>query len=158
MDWGRKQNKVSCECLPWRGRSSRLVCSCLECFVNIKPSLLLCAGAVGHRSKVSGKLPGLSWSLVFSHLARPPVWICLGVYIKPGRLGALPVPPILTKSISHPPSTAPEGKTITEAGFRGRQGAFTTLLPARGAPGNSLGQTTWLLLDLYAWRLCKGFY
>lgn len=52
---------------------------------------------------------------------------------------ALPVPPTLAQSISHPPFTVPDGETITEAGkdlgFRGRQGAFATLLPtAVGSP------------------------
>ena len=44
---------------------------------------------------------------------------------------ALPVPTILAQSVSHPPSTVPEGKALTEASkklnFRDRQRAFATL-------------------------------
>lgn len=43
----------------WRDGSSSLVCSCLECSINNKASLLPRAGALGHISHVSGKVPEL---------------------------------------------------------------------------------------------------
>lgn len=45
--------------------------------MNTKPSLLPCAEALEYRAHESGKLPELSLVLIFSPVARPPVWICL---------------------------------------------------------------------------------